>query len=287
MLPAALLAAFDAAGGRVRTGTPVIAIDCEGDAVRGVRLADGTEISAPIVVSACDPHSTFLRWLSNPPAGAGPTIERWRRTPIDDGYESKIDGVVSTLPRYRQVDDEMVSRLGFDPLTASMMIAPSLADLHTGHALMAEGRVMPRPVFFANLPTVLDPTMAPAGRHVFSLETLYTPYGLQGGWSGSPEPRRWLDLYGTLVEPGFLEGLGDWRAMTPDRYEGEFFLPRGHATSFGGGPLAALRARPRELTRYETPVRGLYLTGAATFPGAGVWGASGRNCALTVLRHHT
>jgi phytoene dehydrogenase-like protein len=72
--------------------------------------------------------------------------------------------------------------------------------------------------------------------------------------------------------------------MTPDRYESEFHLPAGHATSFAGGPLAALRNKSPELTRYETPVKGLYLTGAATFPGAGVWGASGRNAALTVLR---
>ena len=73
--------------------------------------------------------------------------------------------------------------------------------------------------------------------------------------------------------------------MTPDVYERDFHLPHGHATSFGGGPLAALRSRQPELTRYETAVPGLYLTGAATFPGAGIWGASGRNCATVVLDH--
>ena len=73
--------------------------------------------------------------------------------------------------------------------------------------------------------------------------------------------------------------------MTPDVYERDFHLPAGHATSFAGGPLAALRNANPELTRYETPVRGLYLTGAATFPGAGVWGASGRNCAAVVFEH--
>ena len=51
-----------------------------------------------------------------------------------------------------------------------------------------------------------------------------------------------------------------------------------------GGPLAAFRNKNPELTRYETAVKGLYLTGAATFPGAGVWGASGRNAATVVLR---
>jgi len=71
--------------------------------------------------------------------------------------------------------------------------------------------------------------------------------------------------------------------MTPERYEEEFFMPKGYATSFPGGPLAALRGKDPELTRYETPVGGLYLTGAATFPGAGIWGASGRNAARTIL----
>jgi phytoene dehydrogenase-like protein len=75
--------------------------------------------------------------------------------------------------------------------------------------------------------------------------------------------------------------------MTPAVYESAFHLPAGHATSFAGGPLAAFRNPNPELTNYETAVDGLYLTGAATFPGAGVWGASGRNCATVVLAHRS
>lgn len=71
--------------------------------------------------------------------------------------------------------------------------------------------------------------------------------------------------------------------MTPDVYESQFQMPKGYATSFAGGPLAALIGRSTELTRYQTPVKGLYLTGAATFPGAGIWGAAGRNAASVVL----
>jgi phytoene dehydrogenase-like protein len=138
-------------------------------------------------------------------------------------------------------------------------------------------------VFLANVPTALDPSMAPPGHHVLSLEALFTPYHLPGGWASSDEPTRWLERYGELVEPGTLERIVAMRAVTPDRYETEFHLPLGHAASFAGGPLAALRSADPELTRYRTPVDGLFLTGAATFPGAGVWGASGRNAALTVL----
>ncbi len=279
-----LRSAFEARGGQVWTDARVEAILCSARAVRGIRLADGTEVTAPRVISACDPHSTFVDWLENPPAGAGPVIDRWRATPHAEGYESKIDAAITTLPHYRQLDDRLVDRLGFNPLHPSAMIVPSVAQIGEGHAMMAAGEVMNTPILFANLPSVLDPTMASRDHQVFSLEALFTPYRYVGGWSGAGEPRRWLQQYATTVDDGFLAGVADWRAMTPDRYESEFHLPRGHATSFGGGPLAALRSKQPELTKYETPVAGLYLTGAATFPGAGIWGASGRNCATVVLR---
>lgn len=284
-LPVTIAAAFAQAGGTLRTRTTVAGITCEGERVCGVVLADGTRISAPVVVSACDPRRTFVEWLRNPPSGAGPTVERWRASSYQGGYESKIDAVIDALPRYRQLDERLPDRLGFDPLTASAMVSPAIADMHRGYQLMDAGGVLDQPVLFANIPTVVDPTMAPdPAHHVFSLEVLFTPYGIPGGWPGSPEPRRWLEQYSTLVEPGFLDSIAEWRAMTPDRYETEFHLPAGHATSFAGGPLAALRSKQPELTRYRTPVAGLYLTGAATFPGAGIWGASGRNCAHAILR---
>jgi phytoene dehydrogenase-like protein len=287
MVPISIERSFVAAGGTVRLGAQVSAITCEGEAVRGVRLTDGTDITAPIVVSACNPHDTFLAWLTNPPASARQLVERWRAIPHDEGYESKIDAVIDSLPHLRALDHLSGADLD-EARAATTVVAPSLEQMHRGHALMTAGQILDQPALLLNLPTVLDPSMAPSTnghqRHVLSLETLYTPYRLQGGWPDSVEPRRWLEQFATLVQPGWLQSLGDWRAMTPDRYEREFHLPAGHATSFAGGPLAALRNRNPELTRYHTAVEGLYLTGAATFPGAGVWGASGRNAALTVLR---
>ncbi|NND74363.1 MAG: NAD(P)/FAD-dependent oxidoreductase, partial [Ilumatobacter sp.] len=276
-LPEAILAAFVAAGGALSTDSPVGTILCEGDGVRGVRLIDGTEHVAPIVVSACNPHDTFLRWLRDPPAVAADLIRRWRAVPHADGYESKIDAVLDSVPRLRG-DDR--------PLGPTTVIAPPLATIDRGHSLMQRGEILDRPGMLVNVPSLLDPSMAPPGHHVFSLEALFTPYGIRGGWAGSAEPRRWLEAFATLCEPGFLDSIVEWRAMTPDIYERDFRLPAGHATSFAGGPLAAFRPLHPELTRYETAVTGLYLTGAATFPGAGVWGASGRNCATVVLARH-
>jgi phytoene dehydrogenase-like protein len=276
-MPDAVLASFLAAGGTLRTSAPVTAIDCEGDGVRGVRLADGSDVHAPVIVSACDPHRTFLSWLTSPPASAQRLIDRWRETPQQDGFESKIDAVLTSPPVIRAVGTSSAS---------TTLVAPSLAEIDRGYHEMRAGRVLPKPALLVNVPTLLDPTMAPADRpsqHVLSLEVLYTPYRLNGGWPGSSEPQRWLELFATLCEPGMLDTVVDWRAMTPDIYEREFHLPAGHATSFGGGPLAVFRNKEPELTQYETGIGGLFVTGAATFPGAGVWGASGRNCAAVVL----
>lgn len=278
MVPETLRRAVEHHGGTVRTSARVDSILCEpdhrGGRVRGVALDDGAEIEAPVVVSACDPHRTFLSWLREPPTSANGLVERWRRIPRHEGYESKIDAVLSAPP---------VLRTTGAPPASTAVIAPSLGEMHRGHGLMGRGEVLERPGLLVNVPSLADPTMAPDGRHVFSLEALFTPYGLRGGWPGSPEPQRWLERFAELCEPGFLDTIVDWRAMTPDRYESEFHLPAGHATSFAGGPLAAMRNANPELTHYETAVDGLYLTGAATFPGAGVWGASGRNCATVVL----
>ena len=149
--------------------------------------------------------------------------------------------------------------------------------------MMSRGQVLVQPGMLVNSPSALDQTLVSVGRHVFSLEVLYTPYKLAGGWPNSDEPQRWLDQVADVLGPGFLDSLIEWRAMTPETYEREFHLPHGHATSFAGGPLAAFHNKNPELTRYETAVKGLYLTGAATFPGAGIWGASGRNAALCIL----
>ena len=283
-VPEALLAAFTAAQGELRTSSRVSSIVCDTTGVRGVTLADGTEIRADIVVSACDPHRTFVEWLTGAPSQADDLIERWRTIPHSQGYESKIDAILTEVPRLVDTDTADFRRLGVDSSACTAAIAPSIAEMDRGYELMGRGQILDRPGLLVNVPTVMDPSMAPHGRHVLSLEAIYTPYNFVGGWDSAAEPQRWLDRFATLVQPGFAESIVEWRAMTPVSYESEFNLPQGHATSFAGGPLASVRNKNPELTRYETAVRGLYITGAATFPGAGVWGASGRNAATVVLR---
>lgn len=283
-VPRALASVIEHHGGTVRMDSPVTAILCEGGRVRGVRLASGEVVEAELVVSAADPKRTFLQWLTHPPASMEPLLARWRRREHVAGYESKLDVVLDTALRYRRLEPIADLLHGVDPVGPTLVVAPSIDELHRGYLDLAAGVMMGRPAFLANVPTALDATMAPEGLHVLSLEALFTPYHLPGGWATSDEPQRWLERFAELVEPDLLDHVVHQRAVTPDRYESEFHLPLGHAASFAGGPLAALRHTDPELTRYRTSVRGLYLTGAATFPGAGVWGASGRNAAAVVMR---
>jgi phytoene dehydrogenase-like protein len=280
----ALAAAVRAGGGTIRTGARVAAITCDGGRATGVRLDDGDRIEAGAVVSASDPRRTLLELLHAPPAAARALVERWRARPVREGYESKVDAVIDTLPRPRGVLREHLDVLGVDDvLRATMVVAPGLQDILAAHRTAAAGGVADRPLFLSNVPSVVDPTVAPPDGHTFSLEVLFTPYRLRGGWPDTTEPERWLSAFASLCEPGFLDGVKRFRLVGPEDYERDFSMPAGYAPSFAGGPLAALLGRDRELTRYATPVPGLYLTGSGTFPGAGVSGAPGRNTARVVL----
>ena len=174
---------------------------------------------------------------------------------------------------------------GRDPNESNFVISPTLAEVAEAHRLRGLGRVAERPTMMANVPSVLDPSMRSRdGHHILSLEALFTPYDLDGGWDGSPEPARWLQVWSRLLQPGFLSSVDRYRTMTPDRYERELYLGRGYTPSYAGSPLSSLLGRRRELSRHRAPVPGLFLSGAGTYPGSGIWGAPGRNTANAVLR---
>ena len=126
--------------------------------------------------------------------------------------------------------------------------------------------------------------MRASGEHVLSFEALYTPYALEGGWAGSSKPVRWLGAFAEVVQSEFAASVLRHRVVSPVEWERDFSMERGFSPAFGRSPVALLAGRDPELTGYETPVRGLFLTGQATYPGASVWGASGRNAAQVIAR---
>jgi phytoene dehydrogenase-like protein len=177
-------------------------------------------------------------------------VDRWASRPVREGYESKVDAVIDVLPRPRGLVPEQLAALGVsDPLRATMVVAPGLDAIAAAHAAAGQGGVAAEPLFLSNVPSVLDPTVAPPpGGHVFSLEVLFTPYRLAGGWSGSEEPERWLGAFARRVEPGTPPRSPVCSSPDPGRSPGRASRGRRGATrrrsSCGRSGRGAGRARP-------------------------------------------
>ncbi len=280
----AIAASYTAAGGRTETSAIVTKLLVADGAVAGVELANGERLHTSTVITACDPNQVMLEWLSEVPAAARKTRKRYRAQPVHDGYESKIDAILDERSELVGLDALRARFPHTDMLQPTAIVSPSFEQLAEAHQLRGQGRVATNPTILMNMPSVLDPSMRPGGdRHILSLEVLFTPYSLQGGWPGSSEPRRWFEVANRFWEPDLRPADHEWRAMTPDIYESDFHMPRGHAPSYVASPLATLLGKSREVSRYRSPVTGLYLSGAGTWPGAGIFGAPGRNAAQAVL----
>ena len=192
--------------------------------------------TAPIVVSACDPRRTFVEWLRHPAGRRGGDdrpVAAPRRTPRATSRRSTPSSTAEPVLR-----------------DATHRLSSTLTDRADGRRDGPRRRrccrpaaVLERPALLVNVPSIADPTMAPRRPPRVQPRGAAHAVPPPGGWAGSPEPQRWLELFAARCEPGFLDSIVDWRAMTPDVYEREFHLPAGHAASFAGGPLAALRSR--------------------------------------------
>ena len=281
----AIKASFEAAGGKVRCGVRVENILIQNGSVSGVRLADGEIIKARSVVAACDPKRVFVEWVGETPRKARKMVDKWRQFPVSEGYESKIDAVLNSLPEPTWGEKIRSTHNGLDPLGQTTIISPSPQDLVEAHKMRPMGTVATNPTMLIDIPSVPDRTLMTASQeHVLSLEVLFTPYSTPGGWANSSEPRRWLEIWNSLMQSEGSDKIEKWRVMTPENYENEFMMHKGHTPSFGASPLSTFFGRNRELTRYVTSIDGLFLSGAATFPGAGIVGISGKNAAIAVIK---
>jgi phytoene dehydrogenase-like protein len=150
-----------------------------------------------------------------------------------------------------------------------------------------QGRPSAEPILECTLPSVVDPSVAPPGKHLMQLFVQYAPYRLAAGsWDELKE--RFADRCLEVLEryaPGVTRSVIAREVLSPLDLERRFGLTGGNI--FQGamtlGQLFFMRPLPG-WADYRTPVPGLYLCGAATHPGGGVMGACGRNAAREILR---
>jgi phytoene dehydrogenase-like protein len=274
-LSAALARAATAAGATIRTESPVERIRVENDRANGVVLASGETVSATAVVSNADVKTTFLRLL-----GA---------EHLDTGFVRRVDHVRSRglAAKLHLALDRMPGFRGTEPaaLSGRLLISPSLDYLERAFNPSKYGTWSVQPAFEITVPTISDPSLAPAGHHVLSAIVQYAPYETKAGWD--VERRPFLEALLTNLEsyaPGIRASVVASELSTPADLEREFRAPGGH---WHHGDLAfdqfyMVRPVPGA-SQYATPVEGLYLCGASCHPGGGVMGLAGRNAAERLL----
>ncbi len=271
----ALASACEASGVEIRREAEAISLDVDDGRVRGVGLADGTSVEAPVVASGIDARTTLLRLVGRerlPP----PYAERIEA--IDYSSASlKINLALDGLPPFETGawDREAALR-------GTIHISPSLEYVERAFDDAKYGAPSREPVLEMTIPSTVDDTLAPPGKHVASLFVQYAPYALAEGEWDEARKTAFADRCLGLVDryaPGFSDRVLHRQVLAPPDLERVYGLTGGNI--FQGAmtlsQLGPLRPGPR------TPVEGLYLCGAATHPGGGVMGAPGRTAARVIL----
>jgi phytoene dehydrogenase-like protein len=247
----------------------------------GVELEDGSEVAAKAVVSSADPRRTLLDWVG---ADALPEALVLALRALDFRSGSlKINLALERLPRFIGCDG---AASGPEHRGTTHVGARTLDELDAAFAAAERGELPQRPMVELTLPSAVDETLAPEGRHVASLFVQHVP----AQWTAAEwdtQRDAFADRCCAMVDevaPGFSESVLHRDVLAPPDMEQIFGLSGGNL--FHGAMtldrLFFMRPTPG-LGRYRTPIAGLYLCGAGTHPGGGVMGACGRNAAREIL----
>jgi beta-carotene ketolase (CrtO type) len=281
-------------GGKILTDQPVekVLID-DGKAV-GVRVANGVEYRAKRgVISNIDAKRLFLRLIdpSDVDSADSDLRERLERRIVNNNETIlKIDCALSELPRFEHHQHQDQYLIG------SVLIADSVKQVEIAHHDPEIGRIPDAdPSIYAVVPTLLDPSMAPPGKHTLWIE-FFAPYkiaGLEGtglhdtGWTAELKNKvadRVIDKLADYA-PNLKQSIIARRVESPAELGERLGSYNGNYYHIDMSLEQMLLFRPLpELANYTTPINGLFLTGAGTHPGGSISGMPGRNCARVFLR---
>jgi phytoene dehydrogenase-like protein len=249
--------------------------------VTGVALASGDEYRAPIVASNADARVTFTRLLD--PRALPPDFVAAVTRISYASASLKINVALAELPSF-------LACPGLRPgpqHQGTIHICPDLDYIERAYDDAKYGVPSRRPVLECTIPSVVDETVAPPGRHLMSIFVQYAPYALRGAtWDeiGESFADRCFDVLEEYA-PNFRRAVLARQVVTPLDLERTFNLTGGNIFQGAMTPGQLFSLRPvLGYADYRTPVGGLYLCGAAAHPGGGVMGAPGFNAAREILR---
>jgi phytoene dehydrogenase-like protein len=278
----AIGSAARALGAEIRTEAQVERILVKDGRVVGVALqGSGEVIESPVVLSSVDARRTFLSLVE--PGTLDAEFEEEIRRFKFRGSSGKVNMAVDRLP-----DFTCLPGVG-EHLRGAISFSPAIDDMEQAYDDAKYGRFSAKPYIDMVIPTLVDPTMAPPGKHVISCFVQYAPYKL------APELGTWDDqreAFGDAVvnrisefAPGFKESILFRNVQTPLDIERTTGLTEGNIFQ-GELTLEQLffnRPAPG-YARFKTPIRDLWMCGSSTHPGGGIMGANGRIAALELLK---
>lgn len=291
----ALVKRVKSLGGEILTDQPVKQVLVDDGRAVGVRLDNGTEYRATRgVISNIDAKRLFLHLVDETDVNkADPELRDRLDRRIVNNNETilKIDLAMSEPLKFEQYQHQDEFLIG------SILIADSVKHVEIAHTDSAIGRIPDAdPSMYIVQPTMLDPTMAPDGKHTLWIE-FFAPYQIEGAEGTGLNGTGWTDDIKNRVADRVIDKLADYapnvkKATIARRVESPAELSERLGALKGNyyhidmtlDQMVFFRPLP-ELANYKTPIEGLFLTGAGTHPGGSISGMPGRNCARVFLHH--
>jgi phytoene dehydrogenase-like protein len=281
-LTRALAESAKAAGTEIRTDAEVERIRIKDGAATGVVLKGGEEIAAEAVASGVDPKRTFFHLID--PSQLDPVFANRIKNLRARGNIAKVNLALGGLPRFSALESNQEA---LRALSGRIHIGPDIDYLERAFDDSKYGEISKAPHLDVTIPTILDPALAPDGKHVLSAYVQFAPYKLRERNWNSQRRELGLTVINTLAmyAPGFSSLVEGVQVITPEDLETCYGFTGGHIFH---GELALdqlFTMRPvLDWARYQTPVRGLFLCGSGTHPGNGLTGACGANAAREIIR---
>ena len=275
----ALAGAYLSYGGELRTESGVARIVVKDGRVKGVALDNGDEIDAPIVVSAMDVKRTFLTCMdrNDLPEEFHNRVKNFKIR----GSSGKLNIALDGLPEFPALPKN--STLYY----SDMHTVDSMERMERAYDDWKAGTWSQDPYVDMLIPTLVDPTMAPPGKHFMSVFVQYCPHQIEG--------RRWTseerDAFGKTVidqianhSPNFKDLIRHVEIRTPQDIEDDIGITEGNIFHGELTMDQLLFNRPVPgYAQYRGPVGGLYMCGSSAHPGGGVMAAPGANAAREIL----
>jgi phytoene dehydrogenase-like protein len=277
----AIASAARSLGAEIRTEAPVAMIRVQGGRATGVVLENGEAIGAGAVLSSADVRRTFVDLVE--PGALDPQFVTDVKRYKFRGSSGKVNLALDGLPDFACLPGRG------EHLRGAISFSPSVDYMERAYDDAKYGRFSRRPYVDVIIPTLVDPAMAPPGKHVMSCFVQYAPYGLADGavWDSKMRDAFGDTVIDTIAEraPNIRDLILHRQVLTPLDMEETFGLSQGNIFQ---GELSLEQLffnRPVPgWARFRTPIRDLWLSGSAVHPGGGIMGAPGRLAALEVLR---